>query len=486
MGAVYRPTSTRPVPNGAEILARRNDRVARWTDSRGRVRTAPVTTGADGTSRIVQSPARYVAKYRDGAGIVVVVPTGCRDETAARKVLSDLEVRADKVRSKLRTAGEDRAIDHGALSIFEHAADYLLHLKAKGTTPHHRRNVEGQLVRLLTDCGFRSLMDLDRWAVERWLVAREDEGMGARTRNTHLAALIGMANWCVREQRLAFNPLAGIAKADEKSDRRHQRRSLTEPELIRLLEVARERPLREVLTVRRGARKGQLAANVAESVQRRLEDLGRERALTYKMLVLTGLRKGELASLTVGSLELDRRPPSVNLAAADEKSRRGTDIPLRADLAADIRSFLADRLQRLQDRAREAGDAVPMRLPSTEPLFRVPSALCRILDRDLVAAGIATIVTTKSGVKKIDKRDERGRTIDVHALRTTFGTLLSKGGVPLRTAQAAMRHSDPSLTANIYTDPKLLDIGGAMDALPALPLNGMNTATTATGTSTTR
>ena len=39
-----------------------------------------------------------------------------------------------------------------------------------------------------------------------------------------------------------------------------------------------------------------------------------------------------------------------------------------------------------------------------------------------------------------------------------------------RTAQAAMRHSDVNLTMNTYTDPKLLDVAGAMEALPALPL----------------
>ena len=71
---------------------------------------------------------------------------------------------------------------------------------------------------------------------------------------------------------------------------------------------------------------------------------------------------------------------------------------------------------------------------------------------------------------KIDKRDERNRTVDVHALRHTFGTLLSKGGVSPRTAQAAMRHSDVNLTMNTYTDPKLLDVAGAMESLPALPL----------------
>ena len=40
-----------------------------------------------------------------------------------------------------------------------------------------------------------------------------------------------------------------------------------------------------------------------------------------------------------------------------------------------------------------------------------------------------------------------------------------------RTAQAAMRHSSIDLTMNVYTDPKLLDVAGAVEALPALPLS---------------
>src|SRR5882672_8205767 len=100
---------------------------------------------------------------------------------------------------------------------------------------------------------------------------------------------------------------------------------------------------------------------------------------------------------------------------------------------------------------------IPLRLPASTPLFTVPFALFRILDKDLVAAGI-------------DKRDDHNRTIDVHALRHTFGTLLSRGGTSLRTAQSAMRHSDPSLTANVYVDPRLLDVAGALDSLPSLPI----------------
>ena len=34
-----------------------------------------------------------------------------------------------------------------------------------------------------------------------------------------------------------------------------------------------------------------------------------------------------------------------------------------------------------------------------------------------------------------------------------------------------MQHSDPSLTANVYTDPKLLDVAGSLDVLPSLPLD---------------
>jgi len=80
------------------------------------------------------------------------------------------------------------------------------------------------------------------------------------------------------------------------------------------------------------------------------------------------------------------------------------------------------------------------------------------------------LVHPPPGEWKIDERDERGRTVEVHALRHTFGTLLSKGGIAPRTAQAAMRHSKIDLTMTVYTDPKLLDVAGAMEALPALPL----------------
>jgi hypothetical protein len=183
-----------------------------------------------------------------------------------------------------------------------------------------------------------------------------------------------------------------------------------------------------------------------------------ERALIYKTLVLTGLRKGEPASLTVGSLSLDGDVAFAQLDAADEKNREGNAVSIRDDLAEDLRQWLADKLARLQAEALRTGAPIPARLPADTPIFEVPDKLSKILNRDLTAAGIP-------------KRDDRGRTLDVHALRHTFGTLLSMGGVAPRTAQAAMRHSKIDLTMSVYIDPKLLDVRAALNALPVLSLD---------------
>ncbi len=314
--------------------------------------------------------------------------------------------------------------------------------------------------------------------------------MAARTRNSYAQALSSFCNWCVETGRLAVNPLAKITKADEAVDRRRHRRAMTETELMKLLDVARRRPLADYgrrtlpkpIDQRKGKRDTWMAeqltaetfdAAVARATQRlshnpelvdRLDRLGRERAMIYKTLVLTGLRRGELASITVAQVSLVGSMPYIVLHAADEKGRRGADVPLRPDLAADLRAWLDEKLAIVRTEAFRRGEPVPDRLPDSTPLFTVPDGLVRILDRDLIAAGIP-------------KRDERGRTIDVHALRHTFGTLLSKGGVAPRTAQAAMRHSKIDLTMNVYTDPKLLDVAGALNSLPTLPLDGEQVST---------
>jgi integrase len=459
MGTVFRKTVTRPLPTGAELITRNGRTLARWKDTKGKTRTATAMTGASGEARIRVESGTFVAKFRNGDGLVVELPTGCRTEDAARQVLADLERRAERVRAGLISPAEARTAEHLAKPIGEHVAAYLTSLEASGASPKHVAESRRVLEAVLAGCGFPTLAAFDRATVEHWLNERRKAGTSARTRNIDLTRLIAFANWLIANGRLLTNPFNGIPKALESADTRRRRRAMPEAELVQLLDVARRRPLLEALTVRKGKRKGEAYANVRPEVRERLDLLGRERALMYKTLVLSGLRRNELASLTVAQLKLNATTPHVELEAADEKNREGNAVVIRPDLAADLRSWLDDMLARHQSEAREHGRPIPARLPGETRLFVVPEKLVRILNRDLKLAGIP-------------KRDERGRTLDVHALRHTFGTLLSRGGVPLRTAQAAMRHGDPSLTANVYTDPKLLDVAGALDALPSLPLAG--------------
>ncbi len=467
MGTVYRESFTKPLPPDAKIIVRKGKRLAEWKDGKGKTRTAPLTAAGD---RIAVLAGTYTARYRDGSGILCKVTTGCRDKTAAESVLADLEKRAERVRGGLLTSGEDAVIDHQGSPSASHVDSYLDSLVAAGRDQGHIDNLKRQLGRLVRECPFPSLRDWRRAPLETWLAVQTRQEMSARTRNSYQAAAGAFCNWCVETGRMLNNPFARMPNASEEADRRRQRRALTDAELVKLLDVARRRPLVEAMTIRRGKRKGQLAANVRDEIRRDLERLGRERALIYKTLVLTGLRKGELASLTVGQLDLDAATPCLTLDAADEKNRQGSTLPLRSDLAADLRQWLAEKAAAVDEDRRQAPtvrmdqDDRPAGLPADTPLFTVPAGLVRILDRDLQQAGIP-------------KRDERGRTVDVHALRHTFGTLLSKGGVSPRTAQAAMRHSTIALTMNTYTDPKLLDVAGAVEALPALPLEtGSQTA----------
>jgi integrase len=297
-------------------------------------------------------------------------------------VLKGLTDRAEKVRSGILTAAEDETIDWLETKLERSFTDYEAYLEALESSPRYRENTMRQLRRLASDCEFSRIGDLNASKVETWLASRTKEKLAARTRNSYRMDAITFANWCVDKGRLITNPFSKLPIANERADRRRQRRAMTEAELVKLLEVARWRPLAEYgrQTVARtdshGNGKSKRAnwtyvplnsENLTAAVERarerlkdnprfiaELEQRGRERALIYKTLVLTGLRKGELAAVRVGQLDLDASPAFIALNAAEEKNREGSTIVLRADLADDLRKWLADREATRQEAARNA------------------------------------------------------------------------------------------------------------------------------------
>ena len=474
MACVFRKTYTQPLPKQYEIIDQRGRPVAMWTDRRGRTRYDEITTGRGGQMKIVRGSPTWFARYRDVDGIERIVSTGCRDEQAARHVLAQLLQRVEHVKAGILTAEQYRQAEHADRPMADHLAAYLEHLRAKTVrgrrvSAHHRRNVEHQLQRIIAECGFKRLTEITREAMEGWMIQRETEDMASRTRNTYRAAIVAFCNWCVESSRLSLNPLTRLHKADEHSDRRRNRRALTEADVARLLKAARLRPIAEFgrgsmpkpdeqKQGRRTWTKAELAFDdldaayqrglaKLESSPKRIATLtftGEQRALMYRILVCTGLRKGELASITAGQVHLDERCPCVELLARDAKAGRSATIPLRADLVQELRRYLDTLRIHLGQR----------QLRHDTRLFAMPADMIRIFDRDLAAAGIA-------------KHDQRGRVVDLHALRHTFATHLARAGVSPRIAMAAMRHSSLELTMVAYTDPALLDVAGAVEALPS-------------------
>ncbi len=180
--------------------------------------------------------------------------------------MAELEKRADLVRSKLRTADEDAAIDHQLTPIEQHLNDYLASLVAGGKNAKYLANIRQTLRRLFVECRFPVLAEFNCDALDRWLAAQVKQGMAARTRNIYRGALVTFCNWCVLTGRLISNPFDRVAKADEKCDVRRQRRALTEAELVLLLDVARKRPLLDAMTIHRGKHKGQAKARLRPEV----------------------------------------------------------------------------------------------------------------------------------------------------------------------------------------------------------------------------
>jgi integrase len=436
MGQVFRKTTTRPVPSGAKIVEVGGKPTARWK-SRGKGSkwmTAPVVT-LDGRQVIRQESVTYFARYRDQDKALVTVSTGCRDESAARQVLADLERRVERIKAKVATPQELAAADRRQAPIGEHLEEYVSRLPGKRgvhASTVHRDNTRRYLDRLIADCRWCCLADIRREHLEAWMADQAHAGRSARSLNTHRAAVVAYCNWLVEVGRLTVNPFGVgrnvVPKANERADPRRRRRALTPDELVKLMDAARNAP---------GRRQTKRAEGDVQTTKRPAERLsGRDRADLYAFLAGTGLRTDEVRQLRIADLELDGPVPVVRLSAAITKNGQDDIVPLRTDLLAMLREQVQGR-------------------KPTDPLFNIPSGLIQRFHADCRRAGIP-------------HRDDRGLVVDVHSLRTTFGTWLSRSGVPPRVAQQLMRHSDIRLTMGVYTDPRLFDLQGAVESIPSV------------------
>lgn len=162
------------------------------------------------------------------------------------------------------------------------------------------------------------------------------------------------------------------------------------------------------------------------------------RRIAYQFLAYTGARKGEARSLQWADLELSERP-CVRFREERTKSARKRVVPLKAELAQALRDH--------QTTLRESGALGA----EVFPLFPSDDAFHADLRR-----------------ADIEKRDAGGRVVHFHAIRKTFQTWGAVAGVGQRSAQEMLGHSDPALTAGVYTDVAALALHDEVAKLPGL------------------
>jgi len=335
---------------------------------------------------------------------------GCPDrrETEAMARHAETEV----ARAGLTNPKAERMADSERRSILAHLDDFSAALSAKAGDPKHIRQTRVYVARIIELASVKSVAGLMPSAVMSALATLRARGLSARTLNAHQTAVKQFARWLQRDGRCLDNPLAGMARMNEATDRRVMRRPLEAAELRRLIDATRNAPPLGGLS-------------------------GPDRAMLYLIGSATGFRRSELASLTPAAFRMAAKPPVIACEAAYTKNGQTAEQPIPDALAAFLVPWLAEK-------------------PSGRSVFHpLPEKTGRMFKLDLTRAGI-------------DPVDSSGRVVDMHSLRHGYITTLARAGVPLKALMTLSRHSDPKLTLNVYTHLSVHDTAAALAALPDL------------------
>ena len=195
----------------------------------------------------------------------------------------------------------------------------------------------------------------------------------------------------------------------------------------------------------------------------------------FAAAIWTGLRQGEQLGLKKTDIDMVRGTIAVRRSYDHETTKGG-----HADLipiAAALKPYLAEAMLSPRGEYVFADDAGRMRGKQTK--------LRTVLKRAMARAGLVHGYTHVCRRKGCDHREEAKdsairqcpkcgmklwpkvvhRPMRFHDLRGTTATLLARSGVGLVIAQRILRHSDPRLTANIYSRVDMADLQSGIDRM---------------------
>lgn len=376
-----------------------------------------------GPGKLWKRDANWVVDFTDAAG------------ARRRKVLGGDKRVAERRRSEIMRK-RDMAIDGlGAIEgqdmlLSEIAADYLVDLKPRVST-HHFRNVSGRLERTLVQLEGKTVRELKPVDVFRIRSQAVAERKSHRTANLIGGTLKAMLRWAVEMELIAKNPLQNLKPLPETAEHKvYRRRALSDDEIGRLLDASLDDDEKTALCAR--------LKKVRHIPQTPM----------WRTLLDTGARWNELRLLEWQ--DIDFANGHAVFRAEHTKSRKRKVVPLGPGTLAVLRELKLHH-QRTLSRLPRAGERVFL-TPRGCGWARSSNNPMRIFNRVLKRAGI-------------QKYHSDGTKLDIHALRHTFGTRLSRAGAPLVHTQRLMGHSDPKLTAQVYTHLDAEDLRGAIDGM---------------------
>ena len=428
MASVFKRNRLEPIPPAATFFDRAGKRFARWDDG-GKVREARVSKNGD---KIVLPPGKdepYRIAWDDPGTGQRRMRVAYVDREASMQLARKLEREAAR-----RAEGLVDPFDQHLLSPIQGVIDEWFGAMTARRAPQMKMQVE----RIVGGTECQRLHQLDAPKVNAMLCRlKASEEWSDTTFNEYVASARAFTKWAVVNRRLPHDPLIGLARIKGKLVKPSRpRRAMSQEEVGRLLKSAEARPLRELLMIRRGERKGQFVANVGKRASEKAARLGRERRLCYLLAFWARLRRSEIRQLRWSDIELDVVPPRIVLRAETTKAKRADTVPIHQQLAAELLA------------CRPAGadlSRVVKTVPSMQA-FRL----------DLAAAGIRDV-------------DSLGLHVDLHALGKSFVTAMAAHGVSQRAAQSLARHTDPRLTATTYTDTSLLPLADELAKVPPIP-----------------
>lgn len=331
---------------------------------------------------------------------------GYTDRQATEQLAAKLE------RSKAQGAEglTDPFKAHRRRPLAEHVANWIAELRQLGRDDVYVGLCESRMARLIADCRWENLTSISAESFIQWRETATATVGKAAKKGSNVKPMGARTQNHYLETLRAFCRWA-----------MRRKRMATHP----LADVSPVETAGHLRRQRRALTENEIAALLAAVLPRH--------QLAYRLILATGLRRDEVRQLCWGDLKLNAPMPCIQLRAETTKAKRADVLPLRQDVAT-----------LLQVARGEAGDAdrVFRSLPSMDSHKRY-----------LAKAGIAY-------------EDEQGRRADFNALRHTFGSMLAKAGIAPRVAMALMRHTDMRLTMNVYTDPRIFDLAGAVEKLP--------------------